>query len=79
MIVQVYEDNVMKKTAIYKWVTRFSQGTENVTYEESSGRPATKRTVENIAKVRQILHENCRMTVRSIPEQADIYRKTGKS
>ena len=49
MLVQVYGDNVMKKTAVYKWVKRFSEGRESVTDEERSGRPATSRTEENIA------------------------------
>jgi len=31
MLVQVYWDNVMKKTAVYKWVKRFSEGRESVT------------------------------------------------
>jgi len=44
----------MKKTAVYKWVKRFSEGRESVTDEERSGRPAKSRTEENIAKIRQI-------------------------
>jgi len=54
MLVQVYGDNAMKKTAVYKWPKRFSEGREGVTDKESSGRPATSRTEENIAKLRQI-------------------------
>ena len=50
MLVQVYGDSAMKKTAVYKWVERFSEGRESVTDEERSGRPATSRTEENIAK-----------------------------
>jgi len=57
MLVQVYGDNAMKKTAVYKWVKCFSEGRESVTDEERSGRPATNRTKENIAKVRKILRE----------------------
>jgi len=34
---------------------------------------------ENIAKVRQIVRKNRRLTVRSISEQANIARETGKS
>jgi hypothetical protein len=49
---------VMKKTAICKWVTRFSEGRESVTHEERSGWPATGRTEENIAKVYQIVVMN---------------------
>jgi hypothetical protein len=39
MLVQVYGDNAMKKTAICKWVTRFSEGRGSVT-DERSGQPA---------------------------------------
>jgi hypothetical protein len=48
----------MKKTAVHKLVTRSSEERGSVTEEESSGRPATSRTEENIAKVRQIVREN---------------------
>jgi len=66
MLVQVYGDNAMKKTAVYKWVKRFSEGRESVTDKERSGRTATSRTEENNANVRQIVRENRRLTVRSI-------------
>ena len=49
MLVQVYGDNAMQKTAVYKWVKRFSEGREIVTDEERSRLPATSRTEENIA------------------------------
>ena len=80
MLLQVYGDNAMKKTAVYKWVKRFSEGREIVTDEDRSGRPATSRTVENSAKVRHIVRENHRLTRRSIAEQVNIDKKQlGKS
>jgi predicted transposase YdaD len=75
MLVQVYEDNAKKNTAVYKWVTCFSKGRESVTDEERLGWP-TSRTEENIANVCQIVCENRRLTVRSIAEQANIDRET---
>jgi len=60
-------------------VKRFSEGRESVTDDERSGRPTRSRTEENIAKVRQIVRENHRLTVRSIAEQVKIDRETGKS
>ena len=66
----------MKETGVYKWVKRFSEGRGSVTDEERSGRPVTSRTEENIAKVRQVLRENRRLTVRSIAEQVNIDRET---
>ena len=62
MLGQVYGDNAMKKTAVYKWVKRFSEGRENVTDEERSGWPATSRAEENIPKIRQIVCENHQLT-----------------
>ena len=75
MLVQVYGDNAMKKTAVYKWMKRFSEGRESVADEERSGRPATSRT-EDSAKIRQIVRENRWPTVRSIAEQVNIDRET---
>jgi len=54
MLAQVYGDNAMKKTAVYKWVERFSEGRESVTEEERSGLPATSRPEKNFAKFLQI-------------------------
>jgi transposase len=79
MFVQVYGDNAIKKIAVYEWVTSFTEGRESVTDEERPGRPETTRTEGNIAKVCQILRENRRLIVRSIAEQANIDRQTGKS
>ena len=55
---------------------RFSEGRESVTDEERSGWPATSRTEENIAKTCQIVHQNRRLTGRSIAEQVNIDRET---
>jgi hypothetical protein len=82
MLVQVYRNDAMKKTAVYKQMARFSKGRESVTEEDRTGRPATSRTEEYIGKVRQIrqvVRENRRLTVRSITELANIDRERGKS
>jgi len=50
MLVQVLGDNAIKKTAVYKWVKRFSEGRESVTNEERSGRPTTSRTEKTLQK-----------------------------
>jgi len=52
MLVLVYGDNAMKKTAIYKWMKRSSEGRESVIEEERSGRPATmKKTLQKFVKL----------------------------
>jgi ribosomal protein S25 len=78
MLVQIYRDNAMKKTAVYNWAIRFSEGRASATDEERSGCPATNRTEENIAKVHQTVHQYRWLTVRSIAEQVNIDKETGK-
>jgi transposase len=54
MLVQVYRDNAMKKPAVYKWVTCFSEGRESVTDKERSGPPARaelKKTLQKFIKL----------------------------
>jgi hypothetical protein len=54
MLVQVYGDNAMKKTAVYKWVTRFSEGRASVTDEERSGwqqRAELKKSLQKFVKL----------------------------
>jgi hypothetical protein len=51
MLMQVYGDNAMRKTAVYKWMTRFSDGRGSVTDEERSGQPAMSTTEENIERI----------------------------
>jgi transposase len=75
MLLQPYTDNAMKKTTVYKWVGRFTEGRECVTDEESLGRPATSITEENFEIIRQIVRENGRETVRKIAEQVNIDSK----
>jgi len=76
MLVQVYWDNAVKETAVYRWGKRCAEGRESGSGEERSGRSATSRTEENIAKNRQIVRENRRLTVRSIAEHVNIDRET---
>jgi hypothetical protein len=78
MLVQVYRDNTMKKIAVYKWATCFSEGRESVTHQDGSEQPATSRTEENTAKVRQIVGENHQLNVRNIAEQVNIERESGR-
>ncbi|PNF41123.1 hypothetical protein B7P43_G04521 [Cryptotermes secundus] len=76
MLMKVYWDNAVKKPAVYMWATHFYEGRESITDEERSGRPATSRTEENIAKFRQIVREHRRLAVRDTVVQENIDRKT---
>jgi hypothetical protein len=56
MLVQVYGDNAMKKTAVYKWVTRFTEARAGVSNEERSGRGQQRAELKKTLS--QIMREN---------------------
>jgi len=55
MLVQVYGDNAMKKTAVYWWVKRLSEGRESVTDEErdqdGQQQAELKKTLQKFVKL----------------------------
>jgi hypothetical protein len=54
ILVQVYGDPAMKKTAVYKWVMRFSEGRESVTDKERSDsqeQAELKKTLQKFIKL----------------------------
>jgi hypothetical protein len=53
MLMPVYRDNAMKKTAVYKWMTRFSEGRETVTdrVQDSQKREELKKTLQEFVKL----------------------------
>jgi predicted HTH transcriptional regulator len=67
----------MKKTAVYKRVTRFSDGRDDEELmkrnQDSQQQAELKKTLQKFAI---IVHENRRLTVRSTAEQANIDRET---
>ena len=62
MLKQVYIENAIKKTLVYKWNKQFPTVREQVTDEERVGWAVTIRTDKNIAKIRQTVHANQRLT-----------------
>jgi len=54
MLVQVYGDSAMKKTAVYKWVKRFSEGRESVTEkrdQDGQQQAELKKTLQKFVKL----------------------------
>ena len=58
-------NNAMKKTASYKWYSKFEQGDNYVTDEPRPGRPLFISTTKN-ETVKELLDSDQRMTIRDI-------------
>ncbi|KAJ4448244.1 hypothetical protein ANN_10258 [Periplaneta americana] len=71
----VREEAVSRK-CVYDWFKRFREGKETIEDEPRSGRPSTSRTPEMIEKVRQMLAQDRRLTLRLIAEELDISKDT---
>jgi len=76
-LVQVYMNNTMKKTAVYKLVKRFFLREEKMSLtkrdQDGQQQAEVKKTLQNL---RQIVRENRRLTVMSIAQQVNIDRET---
>ena len=69
LLQEVYGDDMMSRPRLFEWHRRFKQGREEVEDDHRSGRPSTSRTNENVERVRQKVHSNCRLIVRMIADE----------
>ncbi|GBM77876.1 Putative uncharacterized protein FLJ37770 [Araneus ventricosus] len=69
MLVKV--DAVSKK-CVFEWFKRFRDGKEDAKDEPRSGRPPTSTTPDNIERVRRMLADDRRLSLRTIAEELKI-------
>lgn len=66
MLTVAYGDSTMSKTQAYEWYKEFKAGRTVVDDLPRSGRPSTSVTDENIEKVKKIVLEDRRVSIREI-------------
>ena len=76
MLVQVYRKEAVNRKRVYEWFKRFREGRETAEDEPRSSRPSTSRIPEMIDKVRQMLEQDQRLTLRLIGEELGISKDT---
>ena len=76
MLVQVYGREAVSRKCVYDWFKRFRGGKVMTADDPRSGRPSTSRTPEIIEKVRQMLAQYRRLTLRLIAEELGINKDT---
>ena len=67
-----YGDEQMNQASFYRWFNRFSETNEQVEDEPTSGTPNSTRKEENIQKVKRLVMQGRRMSVRMISEAVAI-------
>ncbi|GBN99119.1 Putative uncharacterized protein FLJ37770 [Araneus ventricosus] len=72
MLVKVYGVYAVSKKCVFEWFKLFRDGKEDVKDEPRSGRPATSTTPDNIERVRRMLADDRRLSLRMIAEELKI-------
>ena len=69
LLQEVYGNDTMSRTGLFKWHRRFKEGREEVEEDHGSGRPSTSKTDENFERVRQKVRSDRRLTVKMIAHE----------
>jgi len=71
MLKIAFREEAMGRTQMYEWWKLFKEGRTSVDDDLRSGQPSTSKT-DNVAKVREVIHSNRRLTVREVAEEVSI-------
>jgi len=71
MLKIAFREEAMGRTQTYGWWKCFREGRTSVDDDPRSGRPSMSKT-DNVAKVREVIHSNRRLTVREVAEEVSI-------
>jgi histone-lysine N-methyltransferase SETMAR len=72
MLKIAFGEEAMCRTQTYEWWKRFKEGRTSVDDDLRSGRPSTLKSDDNVAKVREFIRSNRRLTVREEAEEVNI-------
>ena len=73
LLQQAYGEDAMGRTQVFDWFRRFKGGRTSVESDPRLGRPSTSTNEEMIAKVRTIVRNNRRLTVREIADDCATF------
>ncbi len=74
MIQKFYSESAVHCATVFHWYNVFSEGRESICDEQRSGRPMTTKTRKNIARVADILKEDCQSPCRLIAERMEMLK-----
>jgi len=76
MLKKAYGDSTMSKTRAYEWFSAFKEGREVLEDLPRFGRPSTFTTNDNIEKIKHLVLQNRRFSVRELAREVNIDKMT---
>ena len=67
-----FGESTMSKTRVYELYKRFQEGREDVEDDERPGRPSTSIADENVDKVKEMIMNDRRITIRKVADDVGI-------
>ncbi|XP_035224620.1 protein GVQW3-like [Stegodyphus dumicola] len=74
MIKQAYAGEALSRSHVFEWHKRLREGRDSVQDNPRAGHLSIAYTDANMEHVRQLLQEDCRVTVRMISEELNLNR-----
>jgi hypothetical protein len=72
MLQQAYGKDCLSRTQCYEWYQLFKSGRTSIENDPKSGRTSSSTGDDHIEKVRSVIRENRRLTVRELSEEVGI-------
>jgi len=73
---QAYGENCLSRTQSYECYQRFKSGRTSIEDYPTSGRPSSSTGDDHIEKVRSVIRENRRLTIREVSEEVGICKSS---
>ena len=76
MLQQAYGEDCLSRRQCYDWNRRFKSGRTSIEDDPKSGRPSSSTDDDHIEKVRSVMRENRRLTIREVSEEVGICKSS---
>jgi hypothetical protein len=76
---EVYGEDTVSQVRVFEWHRRFLRGREDAEDDKRLGRPVTMKTEENVDKVRILVRNDRRLSIRMIAAELNVDKETGRN